>query len=122
MMIQTLNADLQTHSQVSAESASDSVVKRRPADLGLTQSLSKSDSNLLMSPLKEEDRGLSRCNGSECHRSSGQPSMDRSPSFATEWDEVMLKLQETGRHCGLGFSEYYHLRMIKNNNNLYVHS
>lgn len=110
-MIQNLNADLQVPSQASADSASESVVNRRPTDLGLTQSLSKSDSNLLMSPLKDEDRGLSSCNGSECHRSSGQPSMDRSPSFATEWDEVMLKLQEWGkdekteRHCGLWFSE-----------------
>uniref|UniRef100_A0A3P9AZ91 Ankyrin repeat and sterile alpha motif domain containing 1A n=1 Tax=Maylandia zebra TaxID=106582 RepID=A0A3P9AZ91_9CICH len=48
---------------------------------------SKSDSDLLASPLGEEDGGLVGRSGSVSNCSSGQPSMERMPSFASEWDE-----------------------------------
>uniref|UniRef100_A0A3B4ZHQ5 Ankyrin repeat and SAM domain-containing protein 1A-like n=1 Tax=Stegastes partitus TaxID=144197 RepID=A0A3B4ZHQ5_9TELE len=48
---------------------------------------SKSDSDLLASPLGEEDGGLAGRSGSVSNCSSGQPSMEGMPSFASEWDE-----------------------------------
>jgi hypothetical protein len=61
-----------------------------PGDLKLTQSLSKPDSDLLVSPLGEEDGGLNSCCESVANCSSGNKQMERSPSFASEWDEVIL--------------------------------
>lgn len=91
-VIQNPKADIKDSSEVSAESASAVAVKVRPADLGLTRSLSKSDSDLLASPLSEEDGSLAGRSGSVSNCSSGQPSMERMPSFASEWDEVIHKL------------------------------
>ncbi|XP_070967464.1 ankyrin repeat and SAM domain-containing protein 1A-like isoform X4 [Oncorhynchus clarkii lewisi] len=59
-----------------------------PVDLKLTRSLSKSDSDLLVSPLGEEDGGLNSCCESVANCSSGNKQMERSPSFASEWDEI----------------------------------
>lgn len=84
-------ADMQDSGKVSAASAAP--LKVRPADLGLTRSLSKSDSDLLASPSGEEDRGLANRSGSVFNCRSGQPSMARMPSFASEWDEVISQLQ-----------------------------
>lgn len=64
----------------------------RPAELKLTRSLSKSDSDLLASPLSEEEGALAGRSESMTNCSSGQQRMERSPSFASEWDEVMLLL------------------------------
>ncbi|XP_049427636.1 ankyrin repeat and SAM domain-containing protein 1A isoform X4 [Epinephelus fuscoguttatus] len=83
---QNLKADMKDSREVSA--ASVAAVKVRPADLGLIRSLSKSDSDLLASPLGEEDGGLAGRSGSVSNCSSGQPSMERMPSFASEWDEI----------------------------------
>lgn len=83
-------ADVQDRSKVSAASAAP--LKDRPADLGLARSLSKSDSDLLASPSGEEDRGLANRSGSVSNCRPGQPSMERMPSFASEWDEVTLLL------------------------------
>uniref|UniRef100_A0A8D0AIT5 Ankyrin repeat and sterile alpha motif domain containing 1A n=1 Tax=Sander lucioperca TaxID=283035 RepID=A0A8D0AIT5_SANLU len=85
-VIQNPKADIKDSREVSADSAS--VVALRPADLGLIRSLSKSDSDLLASPLGEEDGGLSGRSGSVSNCSSGQLSMERMPSFASEWDEI----------------------------------
>ncbi|XP_074536468.1 ankyrin repeat and SAM domain-containing protein 1A isoform X2 [Halichoeres trimaculatus] len=75
--------------EVPAESAAVAAVKVRPSDLGLIRSLSKSDSDLLASPPGEEDGGgLAGRSGSVSNCSSGQPSMERMPSFASEWDEI----------------------------------
>lgn len=75
--------------EVSAESAAVAAIKARPSDLGLIRSLSKSDSDLLASPPGEEDGGgLAGRSGSVSNCSSGQPSMERMPSFASEWDEI----------------------------------
>lgn len=88
-VIQNPKADVKDSGEVSAEPA---VVRVRPADLGLIRSLSKSDSDLLASPVGEEDGGLAGRSGSVSNCSSGQPSMERMPSFASEWDEVILGL------------------------------
>lgn len=90
-VIQNPEADIKELSEVSAESASAGAAKVRPVDAGLIRSLSKSDSDLLASPLGEEDGGLVGRSGSVSNCSSGQPSMERMPSFASEWDEVILK-------------------------------
>ncbi|XP_010740599.3 ankyrin repeat and SAM domain-containing protein 1A isoform X2 [Larimichthys crocea] len=70
--------------------SSESTAKVRPTDLGLVRSLSKSDSDLLASPLGEEEEngGLAGRSGSVSNCSSGQPSMERMSSFASEWDEI----------------------------------
>lgn len=64
----------------------------RPADLGMIRNLSKSDSDLLASPLGEEDGGLAGRSGSVSNCRAGQPSKERMPSFASEWDEVIIAL------------------------------
>lgn len=91
-VIQNPKADLKDGTKVSPESASAAVIKVRPADLGLIRSLSKSDSDLLASPVGEEDGGLGNRSGSVANCSSGQPSIEHMPSFASEWDEVIHKL------------------------------
>lgn len=73
-----------------AEPAPGAAFRVRPADLGLIRSLSKSDSDLLASPAGEEDEGLAGRSGSVSNCRSGQPSMARMSSFASEWDEVIL--------------------------------
>ncbi|XP_078105208.1 ankyrin repeat and sterile alpha motif domain containing 1Ab isoform X4 [Sander vitreus] len=85
-VIQNPKADIKDSREVSADSAS--VVVLRPADQGLIRSLSKSDSDLLASPLGEEDGGLSGRSGSVSNCISGQLSTERMPSFASEWDEI----------------------------------
>lgn len=82
-------ADVTDSSGASAESARVAAFKSRPTDLGLIRSLSKSDSDLLASPHGEEDGGLAGRTGSVSNCRSGQPSTERMPSFASEWDEVM---------------------------------
>ncbi len=91
-VIQNPKAGVQDSGEVSAETAPVAALKVRPTDLGLIRSLSKSDSDLLASPLGEEDGGLAGRSGSVSNCSSGQPSMERMPSFASEWDEVILEL------------------------------
>ncbi|XP_032404884.1 ankyrin repeat and SAM domain-containing protein 1A isoform X4 [Xiphophorus hellerii] len=87
-VIQNPKADLQDGTKVSPESPSAAVIKVRPADLELIRNLSKSDSDLLASPVGEEDGGLGNRSGSVANCSSGQPSIERMPSFASEWDEI----------------------------------
>ncbi|XP_067359588.1 ankyrin repeat and SAM domain-containing protein 1A isoform X2 [Channa argus] len=87
-VIQNPKADTKDLSEVSAECASAAAVKVRPAHLGMIRSLSKSDSDLLASPLTEEDEGLVSRSGSVCNCSSVQLSMEHMPSFASEWDEI----------------------------------
>ncbi|XP_037622108.1 ankyrin repeat and SAM domain-containing protein 1A isoform X4 [Sebastes umbrosus] len=85
-VIHNPKADIKDSREVSASVTA--VVKVRPADLGLIRSLSKSDSDLLASPLGEEDGGLAGRRGSVSNCSSGQPSTERMASFASEWDEI----------------------------------
>lgn len=89
-VLQAPKAGIKDSSEVSAESVA--AFRVRPADLGMIRSLSKSDSDLLASPLGEEDGGLAGRSGSVSNCRSGQPSKERMPSFASEWDEVILAL------------------------------
>ncbi|XP_077405349.1 ankyrin repeat and SAM domain-containing protein 1A isoform X4 [Vanacampus margaritifer] len=63
---------------------------RPPGDLKLARSLSKSDSDLLVSPPCEEDGGLGNRSESVSNCSSGKKRLEKSPSFTSEWDEQTL--------------------------------
>ncbi|XP_037628202.1 ankyrin repeat and SAM domain-containing protein 1A isoform X3 [Sebastes umbrosus] len=64
-----------------------SVRMRPPGDLKLARSLSKSDSDLLVSPPSEEDGGLGNRSESVSNCSTGKKRLEKSPSFTSEWDE-----------------------------------
>ncbi|XP_061074694.1 ankyrin repeat and SAM domain-containing protein 1A-like [Conger conger] len=72
---------------------------RPPGDLMLTRSLSKSDSDLLVSPPGEEEAGAGLGGRSESvsNCSGGKKHMERSPSFTSEWDEVRTAALTGGR-------------------------
>ncbi|XP_064154922.1 ankyrin repeat and SAM domain-containing protein 1A-like isoform X2 [Anguilla rostrata] len=61
---------------------------RPPGDLKLARSLSKSDSDLLVSPPGEEEGGLGSRSESVSNCSAGHKRLEKSPSFASEWDET----------------------------------
>ncbi|XP_061699803.1 ankyrin repeat and SAM domain-containing protein 1A-like isoform X4 [Syngnathoides biaculeatus] len=61
---------------------------RPPGDLKLARSLSKSDSDLLVSPPSEDDGGLVNRSESVSNCSSGKKRLEKSPSFTSEWDEI----------------------------------
>ncbi|KAJ8395064.1 hypothetical protein AAFF_G00035200 [Aldrovandia affinis] len=62
---------------------------RPPGDLKLARSLSKSDSDLLVSPPNEEEGGgLGSRSESVSNCSGGKKRLEKSPSFASEWDEI----------------------------------
>uniref|UniRef100_A0A8C8A6U0 Ankyrin repeat and sterile alpha motif domain containing 1A n=1 Tax=Oryzias sinensis TaxID=183150 RepID=A0A8C8A6U0_9TELE len=61
---------------------------RPPGDLKLARSLSKSDSDLLVSPPSEDEGGLGNRSESVSNCSSGKKRLEKSPSFTSEWDEV----------------------------------
>uniref|UniRef100_A0A8C5CUM1 Ankyrin repeat and sterile alpha motif domain containing 1A n=1 Tax=Gadus morhua TaxID=8049 RepID=A0A8C5CUM1_GADMO len=61
---------------------------RPPGDLKLARSLSKSDSDLLVSPPGEEDGCLGSRSESVSNCSAGKKRLEKSPSFTSEWDEV----------------------------------
>lgn len=64
------------------------------AELKLSRSLSKSDSDLLTCSPTEDDAMGSRSESlSNC--STGKKRLEKSPSFASEWDEVRLTLTQT---------------------------
>ena len=63
---------------------------RPPGDLKLARSLSKSDSDLLVSPPSEEDGGLGNRSESVSNCSTGKKRLEKSPSFTSEWDEVSV--------------------------------
>ncbi|XP_016092152.1 ankyrin repeat and SAM domain-containing protein 1A isoform X3 [Sinocyclocheilus grahami] len=70
--------------------ACDSPVTRRmppPGDLKLARSLSKSDSDLLVSPPGEEETGLGGRSESVSNCSITKRRLEKSPSFTSEWDE-----------------------------------
>lgn len=62
----------------------------RPTRLDLTRSLSKLDSDLLASPLEEENGVLDGRSGSVSNDILGQSSTVHMHSFASEWDEVIF--------------------------------
>ncbi|XP_029994421.1 ankyrin repeat and SAM domain-containing protein 1A isoform X5 [Sphaeramia orbicularis] len=61
---------------------------RPPGDLKLARSLSKSDSDLLVSPPSEEEGGLGNRSESVSNCSTGKKRLEKSPSFTSEWDET----------------------------------
>lgn len=67
---------------------------RPPGDLKLARSFSKSDSDLLVSPPSEEEGGLGSRSESVSDCSAAKKRLEKSPSFASEWDEVRAQ-----RHC-----------------------
>ncbi|XP_049342442.1 ankyrin repeat and SAM domain-containing protein 1A-like isoform X2 [Astyanax mexicanus] len=62
-------------------------VRTRPGDLKLARSLSKSDSDLLVSPPTEEEAGLGSRSESVSNCSATKRRLEKSPSFTSEWDE-----------------------------------
>uniref|UniRef100_A0A8C9VUU0 Ankyrin repeat and sterile alpha motif domain containing 1A n=1 Tax=Scleropages formosus TaxID=113540 RepID=A0A8C9VUU0_SCLFO len=70
---------------------------RPPGDLKLARSLSKSDSDLLVSPPGEEEGGLSGRSESVSNCSASKKRLEKSPSFASEWDEQTQRYQSTQR-------------------------
>ncbi|XP_033484469.1 ankyrin repeat and SAM domain-containing protein 1A isoform X1 [Epinephelus lanceolatus] len=71
----------------SGAGAASAVRMRPPGDLKLARSLSKSDSDLLVSPPSEEDGGLGNRSESVSNCSTGKKRLEKSPSFTSEWDE-----------------------------------
>ncbi|XP_037540685.1 ankyrin repeat and SAM domain-containing protein 1A [Nematolebias whitei] len=61
---------------------------RPPGDLKLARSLSKSDSDLLVSPPGEEEGGLGNRSESVSNCCTGKKRLEKSPSFTSEWDEI----------------------------------
>lgn len=72
----------------SGSGAASAVRMRPPGDLKLARSLSKSDSDLLVSPPNEEEGGLGNRSESVSNCSTGKKRLEKSPSFTSEWDEV----------------------------------
>ncbi|XP_029292221.1 LOW QUALITY PROTEIN: ankyrin repeat and SAM domain-containing protein 1A [Cottoperca gobio] len=75
---------------------------RPPGDLKLARSLSKSDSDLLVSPPSEEDGGLGNRSESVSNCSTGKKRLEKSPSFTSEWDEIEKIMTLIG--AGIDFS------------------
>ncbi|XP_073795688.1 ankyrin repeat and SAM domain-containing protein 1A isoform X1 [Danio rerio] len=73
----------------SPKRSSPAVTRRKPPprDLQLARSLSKSDSDLLVSPPGEEDVGLVGRSESVSNCSMSKRRLEKSPSFTSEWDE-----------------------------------
>ncbi|XP_018529901.1 ankyrin repeat and SAM domain-containing protein 1A isoform X2 [Lates calcarifer] len=71
----------------SGAGAGSAVRMRPPGDLKLARSLSKSDSDLLVSPPSEEEGGLGNRSESVSNCSTGKKRLEKSPSFTSEWDE-----------------------------------
>uniref|UniRef100_A0A3B3RAK0 Ankyrin repeat and sterile alpha motif domain containing 1A n=1 Tax=Paramormyrops kingsleyae TaxID=1676925 RepID=A0A3B3RAK0_9TELE len=80
---------------------------RPPGDLKLARSLSKSDSDLLVSPPNEEDGGLSGRSESVSNCSASKKRLEKSPSFASEWDEIEKIMNLIG--AGFDFSKDQHM-------------
>ncbi|XP_028265113.1 ankyrin repeat and SAM domain-containing protein 1A isoform X3 [Parambassis ranga] len=75
----------------SGAGAVSAVRMRPPGDLKLARSLSKSDSDLLVSPPSEEEGGLGNRSESVSNCSTGKKRLEKSPSFTSEWDEQTQK-------------------------------
>ncbi|XP_076874984.1 ankyrin repeat and SAM domain-containing protein 1A isoform X3 [Brachyhypopomus gauderio] len=69
---------------------------RPPGDLKLARSLSKSDSDLLVSPPTEEEAGLGNRSESVSNCSATKRRLEKSPSFTSEWDEQKQTHKSSG--------------------------
>ncbi|XP_067227982.1 ankyrin repeat and SAM domain-containing protein 1A-like isoform X3 [Chanodichthys erythropterus] len=74
-----------------------------PGDLKLARSLSKSDSDLLVSPPGEEETGLGGRSESVSNCSTAKRRLEKSPSFTSEWDEIEKIMTLIG--AGIDFSK-----------------
>lgn len=74
-----------------------------PGDLKLARSLSKSDSDLLVSPPGEEETGLGGRSESVSNCSTTKRRLEKSPSFTSEWDEIEKIMTLIG--AGIDFSK-----------------
>ncbi|XP_047452575.1 ankyrin repeat and SAM domain-containing protein 1A-like isoform X3 [Mugil cephalus] len=86
----------------STAGAAPAVRMRPPGDLKLARSLSKSDSDLLISPPGEEEGGLGNRSESVSNCSTGKKRLEKSPSFTSEWDEIEKIMTLIG--AGIDFS------------------
>ncbi|XP_028265119.1 ankyrin repeat and SAM domain-containing protein 1A isoform X8 [Parambassis ranga] len=86
----------------SGAGAVSAVRMRPPGDLKLARSLSKSDSDLLVSPPSEEEGGLGNRSESVSNCSTGKKRLEKSPSFTSEWDEIEKIMTLIG--AGIDFS------------------
>uniref|UniRef100_A0A4W6DE33 Ankyrin repeat and sterile alpha motif domain containing 1A n=1 Tax=Lates calcarifer TaxID=8187 RepID=A0A4W6DE33_LATCA len=86
----------------SGAGAGSAVRMRPPGDLKLARSLSKSDSDLLVSPPSEEEGGLGNRSESVSNCSTGKKRLEKSPSFTSEWDEIEKIMTLIG--AGIDFS------------------
>ncbi|XP_076596974.1 ankyrin repeat and SAM domain-containing protein 1A isoform X3 [Chaetodon auriga] len=82
----------------SGAGAGAAVRMRPPGDLKLARSLSKSDSDLLVSPPSEEEGGLGNRSESVSNCSTGKKRLEKSPSFTSEWDEQKPTTSSTTKH------------------------
>ncbi|XP_073795698.1 ankyrin repeat and SAM domain-containing protein 1A isoform X11 [Danio rerio] len=89
----------------SPKRSSPAVTRRKPPprDLQLARSLSKSDSDLLVSPPGEEDVGLVGRSESVSNCSMSKRRLEKSPSFTSEWDEIEKIMTLIG--AGIDFSK-----------------
>ncbi|XP_017265048.1 ankyrin repeat and SAM domain-containing protein 1A isoform X6 [Kryptolebias marmoratus] len=71
---------------------------RPPGDLKLARSLSKSDSDLLVSPPGEEEGGLGNRSESVSNCSTSKKRLEKSPSFTSEWDEQTQMTSPSPKH------------------------
>ncbi|XP_038138696.1 ankyrin repeat and SAM domain-containing protein 1A-like isoform X7 [Cyprinodon tularosa] len=90
----------------SAAGAGSVIRMRPPGDLKLARSLSKSDSDLLVSPPGEEEGGLGNRSESVSNCSTGKKRLEKSPSFTSEWDEIEKIMTLIG--AGIDFSRDQH--------------
>ncbi|XP_025757107.1 ankyrin repeat and SAM domain-containing protein 1A isoform X6 [Oreochromis niloticus] len=79
----------------SVAGAVSAVKMRPPGDLKLARSLSKSDSDLLVSPPNEEEGGLGNRSESVSNCSTAKKRLEKSPSFTSEWDEQTPATSDT---------------------------
>nr|XP_023010643.2 ankyrin repeat and SAM domain-containing protein 1A isoform X5 [Maylandia zebra] len=86
----------------SVAGAVSAVKMRPPGDLKLARSLSKSDSDLLVSPPNEEEGGLGNRSESVSNCSMAKKRLEKSPSFTSEWDEIEKMMTMIG--AGIDFS------------------
>uniref|UniRef100_A0A8C8E463 Ankyrin repeat and sterile alpha motif domain containing 1A n=1 Tax=Oryzias sinensis TaxID=183150 RepID=A0A8C8E463_9TELE len=80
---------------------------RPPGDLKLARSLSKSDSDLLVSPPSEDEGGLGNRSESVSNCSSGKKRLEKSPSFTSEWDEIEKIMTLIGARIDLSGEQQY---------------
>uniref|UniRef100_A0A7N8Y7I6 Ankyrin repeat and sterile alpha motif domain containing 1A n=1 Tax=Mastacembelus armatus TaxID=205130 RepID=A0A7N8Y7I6_9TELE len=86
----------------SGAGAMSAIRMRPPGDLKLARSLSKSDSDLLVSPPGEEEGGLGNRSESVSNCSTDKKRLEKSPSFTSEWDEIEKIMTLIG--AGIDFS------------------